>query len=503
MKLALIYNYLIVHLYNLLIIGLLSGLIFFCSCNKESNIYPNIEVISPYEGQEFFYGDSIFINISANDPDGSIYMVGYSINGISIDSSLSNIYKAYLGTDSLLKPKKYLLQAYCIDDMNNRSLVELEINIIEKQGHPPVSNFFADSTTGFRPFTVSFIDSSINSPDTWLWKFGDESTSSDKSPIFTFNNPGFYTVTLTTSNKHGSNTIIKQNFIHVLDPINHPKADFMAETSTGAAPLTVSFIDKSLGEPTNWKWKFGDGYESISQNPIHTYNQPGEYTVVLITSNEFGVDSLVKENFVLVSEQVTGCNGITSVEDKDGNVYNTVEIGDQCWLKENLKVGSMISGSNQMLDNNVIEKYCFNNLPENCEIYGALYQWDEVMQYQPEAIQGICPDGWHVPTNEEWSTLVEFLGGPFEAGGHLKEVGIENWDSPNTGATNQSDFTGIPGGYINNNFYGFRRSLIMWSSTEYNQSSAYSRVIHNNSPNISITSDYNKLTGRSVRCIKD
>jgi len=504
MNLSLLYNNIITRHYNLLIVVLLSGIVLIFSCKKESDLSPVIEVKSPYEGQEITYGDSIFIYITANDPDGSIKNIGYFIDGIIIDSSLSNSYQAYLQTDSIFKPKKYLLEAYCHDDVNNRSIVDLEINIIEKQGNPPVSNFFADSVYGYSPLTISFFDSSINNPDNWLWIFGEEGTSSDESPVFTFNTPGYHTITLITSNKYGSDTLIKKNFLHVLEPVILPTASFTAECLSGTTPLKVSFIDKSSGEPTNWKWKFGDGYESISQNPIHTYNQPGEYTVVLIAANEFGIDSIVKENLIIVYEQVTGCNGTSSVEDKDGNTYNTVEIGDQCWLKENLKVGLMISGSNQMQDNGIIEKYCYDNLPENCDIYGALYQWDEVMQYQTEAIQGICPDGWHIPTNEEWSILVEYLGGPFEAGGHMKETGIENWESPNTGATNQSDFTGIPGGYLKNNeFYRFRKSLIMWSSTEYNQNSVYSRVIHNSSANISSTSDYNKFNGRSVRCIKD
>ena len=95
-----------------------------------------------------------------------------------------------------------------------------------------------------------------------------------------------------------------------------------------------------------------------------------------------------------------------------GKIYNTVQIGDQCWFKENLDVGTMIiSDSNhtgfQQTDNNVIEKYCYGNDEANCNAYGGLYEWTEAMQYvTTEGTQGICPSGWHIPTITEMGVLV-------------------------------------------------------------------------------------------------
>ncbi|MCK6649671.1 MAG: hypothetical protein L6Q66_08445, partial [Bacteroidia bacterium] len=94
-----------------------------------------------------------------------------------------------------------------------------------------------------------------------------------------------------------------------------------------------------------------------------------------------------------------------------GKIYNTVTIGTQTWLKENLDIGTMILGAQNATNNDVIEKYCYNNLIENCEIYGGLYQWNEAMQYiTTQGAQGICPTGWHMPTRAEFQKLFESAG---------------------------------------------------------------------------------------------
>ena len=145
--------------------------------------------------------------------------------------------------------------------------------------------------------------------------------------------------------------------------------------------------------------------------------------------------------------------GTSTVTDADGNIYNTLPIGEQCWTKENLKVGAMIDGSQNQTENSIIEKYCVDNDPAKCDLYGGLYQWEEMMQYSTTpGIQGICMNGWHIPTHEEWTTLSDYLNGEDVAGGKMKTTGtIEEgtglWYSPNTGATNSSGFTGLPGGW--------------------------------------------------------
>ena len=198
------------------------------------------------------------------------------------------------------------------------------------------------------------------------------------------------------------------------------------------------------------------------------------------------------------------CPGIPTIT-YEGQVYNTVLIGDQCWLKENLNVGTMINGTEEMTDNSVIEKYCYDDNPVNCDEYGGLYQWNEIMQYSTmPGVQGICPEGWYIPTDDEWTILIDFLGGENVAGGKMKETGTTHWNSPNTGATNESGFTGFPGGFLGTTgtFYSLGNTGFFWSSTEVIVSSAWIRPLYYS--NATASRDYtNKGSGSSVRCIKD
>ena len=187
-----------------------------------------------------------------------------------------------------------------------------------------------------------------------------------------------------------------------------------------------------------------------------------------------------------------------------GQLYNTVLIDDQCWLKENLNIGSMISSTQNQSDDGGIEKYCYGNLMENCDIYVGLYQWNEMMQYiTTEGTQGICPPGWHIPTDGEWTALTDHLGGVLVAGGEMKETGTAHWNSPNTEATNSSNFTALPGGISENGiFNNMGRWGIFWSSTEYNTSEAYRLLLYYNFPDVSRYRNP-KGHGLSVRCLMD
>lgn len=200
------------------------------------------------------------------------------------------------------------------------------------------------------------------------------------------------------------------------------------------------------------------------------------------------------------------CAGISSIE-YEGQTYNTIEIGEQCWLRENLNVGTRIDGSEEMSDNNTIEKYCYNNVSDNCDIYGGLYQWDEIMQYTTQVgTQGICPDGWHIPDNEEFLTLTTFLGGYSVAGGKMKETGLQHWNSPNEEATNESGFTALGAGF--KEFYGdtFRElgdSGRWWTSEAASGSNIRTWYLLNTTSSIYQSSMESKTKGISIRCIKD
>ena len=182
-----------------------------------------------------------------------------------------------------------------------------------------------------------------------------------------------------------------------------------------------------------------------------------------------------------------------------GITYNTVQIGTQCWLKENLNVGTRIAGSSNQTDNSTIEKYCYSDLDANCTTYGGLYQWDEAMQYVTTAgTQGICPAGWHIPTLAEFTILSAEVGGD---GNSLKAIG----QGLGAGAgTNTSGFSVLLAGYrsygadfVHLGGYGY-----YWSSTEYVTINAYFLGLYRDGSNISLVSSHQEF-GLSVRCVKD
>jgi len=190
---------------------------------------------------------------------------------------------------------------------------------------------------------------------------------------------------------------------------------------------------------------------------------------------------------------------------RDQQTYETVQIDSQCWMAENLNIGNQINCAQNMTNNSVIEKYCYGNSSGNCNEYGGLYQWDEMMQYTTTpGVQGICPAGWHLPTDGELTTLTDFLGGESVAGGKMKETGTVHWQSPNTGATNESGFTALPGGlrHTIGSCNDLTSYAYFWSSSESNSNYVWYRSL------LYFEADvyrfyYDKIRGFSVRCVQD
>ena len=192
------------------------------------------------------------------------------------------------------------------------------------------------------------------------------------------------------------------------------------------------------------------------------------------------------------------CPGIPTVA-YEGRIYNTVLIGDRCWLKENLNVGTMINGNEEMTDNSLIEKYCYDNDIANCNEYGALYQWDEMMQYTTtQGVQGICPADWHIPTYNELQTLTVMVN--FN-GNSLKAVGQ---GTGNGAGTNTSGFSALLSGYRDSNGYFTHLGSYthFWSSTENYATHSFSMFVFDNNKKI-WNSNSSKENGYSIRCIKD
>ncbi|HWQ67102.1 MAG TPA: PKD domain-containing protein [Methanospirillum sp.] len=168
----------------------------------------------------------------------------------------------------------------------------------------PVADFAANPTTGYAPLQVTFTDLSKNNPTAWRWDFGDLTTATDKNPVHVFTLPGVYSVTLNVSNSAGSDQITKPNLIQANTPIPQPIAEFDANPTSGKAPLTVQFTDRSSGEPNKWLWEFGDNTKSEEKNPSHIYTSPGIYDVTLTVWNTVGISQKTKPALITVDSPV-------------------------------------------------------------------------------------------------------------------------------------------------------------------------------------------------------
>lgn len=203
-------------------------------------------------------------------------------------------------------------------------------------------------------------------------------------------------------------------------------------------------------------------------------------------------------------QSMTVIAGFYPCTDYDGNNYATVTVGSQVWMEQNLNAGTRIDGLQDQSDNGIIEKYCFEDMISNCNIYGGLYQWNEMMQYTTlPGDQGICPSGWHLPTDEEWTILTTFLGGESSAGGPMKETGTGHWASPNGEATNSSGFTALPGGFrfLTGSFSSLTTFAFFWSSSsQVDPGFAWYRDLVYNFGYV-YRDGYNKIAGFSVRCV--
>ncbi|MFA5414208.1 MAG: PKD domain-containing protein [Methanoregula sp.] len=165
----------------------------------------------------------------------------------------------------------------------------------------PVANFTGAPTSGTAPLTVSFTDRSTNYPTAWNWSFGDGSSSNLQNPNHTYSNAGTYTVSLSATNSAGSTTKTMTHYIAVSPGVITPVVIFTGTPTSGSAPLTVTFTDRSINSPTSWNWSFGDGNVSSLQNPVHTYVRSGAYSVSLNATNATGSNAITLTNYIFVT----------------------------------------------------------------------------------------------------------------------------------------------------------------------------------------------------------
>jgi uncharacterized protein (TIGR02145 family) len=308
-------------------------------------------------------------------------------------------------------------------------------------------------------------------------------------------------------------------------PVSDAMSLFIWTGTADAGPDQLSipgtFTTLSGNPPTygNGLWQIVSGTGGNIDDPQDPFSvfhgiSGHEYTLAWTISNAVCGTSMDE---VVISFFICGMDWIY-----EGQSYATVYIGPRCWLAENLNIGTMINSTNngfQQTDNGVIEKYCYNNDEAYCEVYGGIYEWTEAVQYDTnQGVQGICPEGWHIAKETEWEVLEATfdsqypVGDPewglegwrgLDAGGNLKEAGNGHWNAPNTGATNSSGFTGLPGGYRTGpGFLCTGTHGYWWTSTQHGLDAAWCRGLGFDTPEV-FRDDFPKSYGLSVRCQRD
>jgi uncharacterized protein (TIGR02145 family) len=316
-----------------------------------------------------------------------------------------------------------------------------------------------------------------------------------------------------------------------------------AVTLAQSTQTSTAYPDTSKGPVTptsiTWKWKAvtgAPGYRwgstnnlltSVSVGTNLTYIQTGlppltvQMTYVWVDCGDW-MNTILKQ-----FTQAGPCTPATV--DYGGVTYNTLQIGTQCWMKENLNVGTMVNNTTNQANNSVVEKYCYDNDEVNCGIYGGLYQWGELVQYLNGAtntatwspapsgnVQGLCPPGWHIPTTDEYWTLkgtISSVSTP-TMGQHKESLCMRenssygHWNTPANPSDNGNNYTGFTAlgagrkRADNSYFWDLKSYLWLWTSTNDSDINGGVWLMGNSSSSLS-PGPMDKSAGLSVRCLKD
>jgi len=289
-------------------------------------------------------------------------------------------------------------------------------------------------------------------------------------------------LTCITNNPVTSNTI-------VMNALAAPSVSFTlcfdSVTTISASP----FVLKG-GIPLGGTYS-GPGVNSMTGVFTPSVAGVGTKTVTYSYTNVSLCTALKTKNIIVQAAPSFTCgNNLTDI--RDGKVYPTIQIGTQCWMQKNLNYGSSIQGTTEQTDNCMNEKYCYSDNPANCNLYGGLYQWDEVMAYiNAPGSQGLCPPGWHIPTQAEWMVLFNNNLNQGMAGKPLQDSIFNGFRAKENGV----DYSNIVW-----KFQGV--ATIYWSSNAYGSIKALSHGM--NLHNFSVSDYYsNRSNAFAIRCLKD
>jgi len=382
---------------------------------------------------------------------------------------------------------------------------------------PPVGVFYFDPASGSTSTVFSFDASGCYDNEDpqnmlqvrWDWENdGDWDTyySTIKTATHQFQTENTYFVKLEVMDTEGLTGFVTHSIVVINSGSNTPPVAIFTFSPENGTTNTIFNFNASycydLEDPAyllevRWDWE-SDGFwdTEFSTNKIedHQFYLAGNYEVKLEVKDTWGVTS----NTSLFVEVTTGtsqgqpCPGTPTIF-YGGQTYNTVQIGYQCWMRENLNFETTNS-------------WCYQNNPAYCYTYGRLYNWYDA--------NTACPPAWHLPSDDEWCSMMAFLDESVDCGtsgfvgtniaGQLKEEGVVHWMTPNTGATNYSGFTALPGGYRNNNgiFNLTEFNAFYWTSTAISGSSAWRQSLYYN--NYKVHREFqDKTFGFSVRCVKN
>ncbi|MCG8698273.1 MAG: PKD domain-containing protein [Bacteroidales bacterium] len=323
--------------------------------------------------------------------------------------------------------------------------------------------------------------------------------------------PGTYKIKFTASDDLQANGSDEIEVIIVENSM--PQSYFSVSKKVTTVNEAIQFTDESINKPTKWEWNFGDGSISNEQNPKHTFEQIGQYTIKLFVENEFGTDSITKHKHIHVTPETS------TVSDVDGNSYKTIKIGEQWWMAENLATTTYNDGtpianlqdSIQWLKANK-GAYCWHRDNSNNESnYGALYNYKI-------AEDKVCPSGWHIPSDDEWMELEKFIGMEeletvmlnfrSNKGYNLKSKKGWSFNYFQNNKGNGNDlytFNALPGGSRSPKakFGDLGLTTTWWTSTfESGENAMINRYLYYSYSGIGRAYS-NKKAGNSIRCIKD